>query len=675
MEIVFGGVTLEIVDGKVYVSDFVGKRKGANGKQPFSKIKLCSEVGKDGGVLYQAEEWNSLVYSSHELSKNGLTVVEKSDRLEVITSFTRYENTNAIAVEKEIKNISGRAQKIEEAATLILSGVGGGVENAKPTNFYKFVQSHHVECQPKKISLFDFGFFKSFSSFAKKLYFTNVGSWSTKAELPQGMIEDETTGGFLAFQIESNHNWHYELSAQGDDFYLALYGNSSPMHRYLRVLKAGESYKTARVAFSYGESLDDAIGQMTNYRREIAGKNAADESLPIIFNEYMHLSWDSPHEEKTKQYAKAIAEAGAEYYVIDCGWHDDMEDGVWVYPYMGRWKESKKNFPHGVRATTDYLRSLGMKAGLWIEPEIVGVKCEEMLAYYDDDCFLKRNGERICVSDKFILDFTNAKVQDYLNESLRRMIEDYGADYVKMDYNVDSWFVDGDFEAERKAYLAWVDALCARFPDVLFETCSSGGMRMDYETLKHFSIVSTSDQVRDWLYPYVAANILSAVLPEQAAVWSYPVSGFDTPPTAEQAQKEVSMEKIALNMINSMLGRLHLSSDLSLLNDGQRALIKEGVDYIKKLNQIKKLALPVFPLGFTDFSKDTVSCGLKAGNKLYLAVWVLRGNKSAVVPVKGAKKVNLAYPLALPTKYGYENGVLTVEFAQTNAARFFEIEL
>ena len=50
---------------------------------------------------------------------------------------------------------------------------------------------------------------------------------------------------------------------------------------------------------------------------------------------------------------------------------------------------------------------------------------------------------------------------------------------------------------------------------------------MDYETLKHFSIVSTSDQVRDFLYPYIAANVLSAVLPEQAAVWSYPVSSRD----------------------------------------------------------------------------------------------------------------------------------------------------
>ena len=679
-EIIFGGLKIEIIENRVFLTNFPGRRIVENEtsvaeKQPFSKIKLSTELQENRSVADKAEQWMTLFYVSHEIDANVLTVVERNKRIEVATTFTRYNGTNAIAVKKEIKNISDKAQKLEEATTLVLDGVGGGVQGAKTTYFHKFVQSHHVECQPKKMSLFDFGFFPSFSKYAKKLSFTNVGSWSTKMELPQGIVEDEKTGSFLMFQIESNHNWYYELSAQKDDFYLAMYGNSSPMHRYLRVLKPGESYQTARVAFCYGEFLDDVIGQMTGYRRQIAGKNKADEALPVIFNEYMHLSWDSPSEEKTKNYAKAIAEAGAEYYVIDCGWHDDMEDGVWVYPYMGRWKESKKNFPHGLKATTDYLRSLGMKAGLWIEPEIVGVKCDEMLQYYDDECFLKRNGERICVEDKFILNFTNPKVLSYLSETLRRMIEDYGADYVKLDYNVDSWFVDGDFEAERKAYLSWLDGMRARFENVLFETCSSGGMRMDYETLKHFSIVSTSDQIRDWLYPYVAANILSAVLPEQAAVWSYPVSLFEDQLTREKVQKEVTLEKIALNMINSMLGRLHLSSDLSLLDDQQRQLVKQGVDYIKKLNSVKREALHCFPLGFTDFEKDTVACGLKTKKKIYLAVWALRGNKKAIIPLKGAKRAIVSYPIALPTDFTMEKGVLTVDFNQTDTARFFEIDL
>ena len=128
-------------------------------------------------------------------------------------------------------------------------------------------------------------------------------------------------------------------------------------------------------------------------------------------------------------------------------------------------------------------------------------------------------------------------------------------------------------------------------------------------------------------------------------------------------------------MVNSILGRVHLSSDLSLLNREQFSLVQEGIAYIKKFNGIKRKAIPYFPIGFTDFSKDTVACGLRNGQKLYLAVWVLRGNQKAIVPLKGVKNVNVAYPLALPTEFSWQNEGLTVNFNQTNSARFFEIEI
>lgn len=647
---------------------------------PLSEIQLAggARPSLSHNLCIGASEAETLRFVSHEIKGNQLCIVEKNKYIEVVTSFISYGETNGVAVEKTIKNISGAAVKIETAATLVLGGAGvsAALENADKTYFTKFVQSHHAECQPRRFSLFDFGFFQSYARNFKKLSCANIGSWSTKEELPLGIIENAQSGEFLMFEIESNHNWYYEISATGEEFYLALCGNASPAHRYEKTLQPNKTYSCARVAVCFGKSLNETLGEMTKYRRHIAGKCAADEKMPVIFNEYMHLSWDSPREAKTKIYAPKVAEAGAEYYVIDCGWHDDMPDGVWVYPYMGRWRESRKNFPRGVRAITDYIRTLGMKAGLWIEPEIVGEKCEEMLAYYDDDCFLKRNGERIRVGEKYILDFRAEKVRAYLTETIRRMAEDYGADYIKMDYNVDAGFVDGDFEEERRAYLAWADDLRARFKNVLFETCSSGGMRMDYETLKHFSIVSTSDQVRDFLYPYIAGNVLAGVLPEQAAVWSYPVSSREIWTLSDG---NVSAEKVVLNMINAFLGRMHLASDLTKLSEENFTLVKEGVEYSKKLAKVKKASLPYFPLGFTDFSKDTVACGLKANEngkeKLYLAVWVLRGNRTAKIPIGGAKGAKVAYPKNLSTEFELGGEVLTVKFAESNSARFFEIEL
>lgn len=123
--------------------------------------------------------------------------------------------------------------------------------------------------------------------------------------------------------------------------------------------------------------------------------------------------------------------------------------------------------------------------------------------------------------------------------------------------------------------MEWIDAIRAAYPEVLIETCSSGGMRMDYETLKHFSIVSTSDQIDYKKYPYIAGNILSAVLPEQAAVWSYPVVGNGGPEDPFRSRrklggKEYRKEQIVMNMINSFMGRMHLASRIGAFERGKK---------------------------------------------------------------------------------------------------------
>lgn len=365
--------------------------------------------------------------------------------------------------------------------------------------------------------------------------------------------------------------------------------------------------------------------------------------------------------------------------MIDCGWHNE-EDGDKVYPYVGQWKESKARFPHGVRATTDYIRSLGMKAGLWIEPEIIGVQCEEMLSYYDENCFLHRGGKRIAVMGRHFLDFKAEKVINYLSEMIRRMVEDYGAQYIKMDYNEDVGVTDESLTADRSAYLDWIDTMRSCYPDVLMETCSSGGMRMDYATLKHFSLVSTSDQTDYRLYPYISADILSAVLPEQAAVWNYPVVGegvIGEPFEHDEkwVQENISDEQIVMNTVNALLGRMHLASHIELLSNAQFSLVQEGIEYYNKLTPVKKTALPYLPLGFTKFGASYAACGLKADNKLYLAVWNLDTEKEICIPVpEKIRTVKVGYPRSLETDFSFTKTALIVRFKNRYTARFLEIE-
>ena len=129
-------------------------------------------------------------------------------------------------------------------------------------------------------------------------------------------------------------------------------------------------------------------------------------------------------------------------------------------------------------------------------------------------------------------------------------------------------------------------------------------------------------------------------------------------------------------MINSLLGRMHLASDVSKLTDKQKELVKEGVTYFKSIANDKKRSVPYFPLGFTDFSQKTVAAGFKTDKKLYLAVWNLGGENKVEIPVsQGIKSVAVGYPKNIHLDYSFTETALTVRFSEPFQARFFEIEI
>lgn len=676
MEICFKNLRFELRGEKLTLVEWGNVQSTVGGCA--AEVHVCGE-NKDthlGVKMAQSSEGRRLAYESHTQSENCLEIVERSALVRVKTVYTAYDDTNAIRAHVEVTNISDDEIVLEEVSSFM--GVGlGGLDDADELYFTRFLQSHHAECQPRRRSFRDWGLFRANTQSQKRIAFSNVGSWSTKEELPQGIIENSKTGSFLMFQIESNSSWYYEIGDLPQQvYYLYLGGPNATFGHWSKPLQKGETYRSLSVALAFGDSLNGVIGEMTKYRRHISGKSVADESLPAIFNEYMHLSWDFPTEETTKKYAPQVAKTGVEYYVIDCGWHNE-EPSVGVYPYVGQWKESTVRFPSSVRAITDHIRSLGMKAGLWIEPEVVGIRCQEMLDYYDKDCFFQRNGRMVSTHGRYFLDYRNEKVREYMSETIRRMVEDYGADYIKCDYNQDCG-IGTDLNAltageglqeAAEAFLEWMQEMVEKYPNVIFEGCSSGGMRMDYRTLSVYSLLSTSDQVSYVHYPYIVGNVLAAVLPEQAAVWAYPVGSDTTTP-------EVSQNRIALNMINSFLGRMHLASHIDEMNEAQLALVKEGVDYYNSLTEAKKVGLPYFPNGFTHFDDDNVAAGFKTDEKIYLAVWCLKGDTNVSVDIpEGIESAKLAYPSDSKATYAVEGDTLKISFEETKTAVFFEITL
>ena len=670
----FGALCFSLGGGKIALN-------GA----PFVEIQIAGQ-NKDnhlGAKHVCLSEHAGLRYVSHERAGNVLRIVQESALVRAVSVFTSFEDSSAIAVYTEVTNISAEDMTVESVSSFVYPGLAP-TDELSGTYLYRFLQSHHGECRPRKNSLAELGLEKVTQAGQYRVAHANVGSWSTKEALPQGIVEHG--GRFTMFQIESSHSWYYELSDEAQQVYLYLGAADEDFCGWSKNLAPGQTYRTVTAALCFAESVGQAVADMTRYRRRIAGKHKEDESLPVIFNEYMHLSWDSPDPERTKRVAPYAARAGAEYYVIDCGWHDEVP-GSEVYPYVGAWRESKARFPDGLRKTTDFIRSLGMKAGLWIEPEVVGYKCNEMLGYYGDECFLHRHGKKICVMGRYFLDYRAQKVRGYMTETIRRMVEEYGAQYIKFDYNQDmgagtdsaSGSLGEGLEQSAAAFFSWADEMRGRFPQVLFETCASGGMRMDYETLKHFSIVSTSDQTDYRQYPYIAANVLAAALPEQAAVWSYPVAGVPAAlggaEAARWAEEHIGEERAAMNMVNAMLGRMHLASDLSLLTPRGFALVREGVSYYKKTAAAKKSGVPVFPDGFVSFGDRRAAAGYESGGRLYLAVWALGADRCVRVPLGGGfSRVAVGYPSGAAVAARIAKGQLSVRFTGAIRACVLEIE-
>lgn len=684
----FGFLEFETLDNQTYLTSHCGYKTEP---QAFTEVQIAGENSRShmNGKSVRSSEWDKLKYVFFDLSGNKLTIVRQSDKVRVETVFESFSDGNAIRVHNVLTNVSGEDIVLENVPVFVLKKLfGKTLKDSKSVFLTSFVQGHHTECQPRRNSLYELGMFEGNAESQRKAFFASVGSQTTKERLPQGILEDVESGKFLMFQIESASSWIYEIGDFDKGYYLALGNANFNYLNWSKKLKNGESYTGASIAMAYGQSFNEVICRMSDYRRTIKPFCIKDESLPAIFNEYMHLSWDSPSEENTAKIAPGIAKTGVKYYVIDCGWHNE-EDGKIIYPYVGQWKESKARFPHGIRYTTDFIRSLGMKAGLWIEPEIVGVKCSEMLEYYDDACFLTRFGKKIAVGDRYFLDYRNAKVRNYMTETIRRMVEDYGADYIKFDYNQDlgagtdkaaNSFGDG-LERCAEAFLDWVREIKARFQNVIFEHCASGGMRLDYKFLSEYSIVSTSDQTDYKKYAYIAGNILSAVLPEQAAVWSYPVDTFDKngksfESTFEFVNENISEEQIVFNMINGFLGRIHLASCINLFDNSKFGLIRDGLKVYESLAEFKKTAYPFFPNGLCNFGDDFVSCGLIKGNKLFLAVWNVSGKSERKIDLgKAIRSVKVVYPARNRIEFVANDNVLSVAFTESAQARFFEIDL
>ncbi|WP_030474963.1 glycoside hydrolase family 36 protein [Lentzea albidocapillata] len=502
----------------------------------------------------------------------------------------------------------------------------------------------------------------------------STGTWSTGTVLPTGGLVDRRTDQAWLWQVEHNGAWRWEVAERMNGVYVALLGPTDIDHQWQQRLLPGESFTSVPVSVAVSASgVDGAIAALTRHRREIVRPHRDLTALPVVFNDYMNTLMGDPTTEKLLPLIDAAADAGAEVFCVDAGWYDN---GSSWWDGVGEWEPSSTRFPAGIEEVIGHIRARGMVPGLWLEPEVIGVR-SPMGDRLPESAFLQRGGFRLVEHGRYHLDLRDPRAVAHLDAVVDRLVGELGVGYFKLDYNIDGGAgtdvaadsVGAGLLACNRAHLAWLDAVLDRHPGLVLENCASGAMRMDYAMLSRMQLQSTSDQQDHLRYPPIAVAAPMSVLPEQSASWAYPQPGM-------------SAEEMAFTLCTGMLGRLYLSGRLDAMTAAQLDSVRAAVRVHQEIRADLAAAVPLWPLGLPAWDDRWLSLAMKSGDLTYLAVWRRGGDRTDVTlplpHLRGADiELDVLHPSDLPEwtcDWDADAGVLSMTAHRVPAsARLFRI--
>ena len=620
--------------------------------------------GSKMAALQPGHDWKYVCSSDiHNRFGRKIEIVQQKESLFLTSHYQFYHGVSAVRCWTEIQN-SGEPLTLEYLSSCALTGL---LQQANARDVTARVHIPHNtwygEAQWTCHSLAGLGYAPVLNrASTKRISLHTTGSWACSDYLPMGAFEDAEGRHTLLWQIENSSSWHWELSDAGQQMYLLLSGPNWQENGWSILLNTGETFTTVPCAIVYAEDgFEAAVQQMTRYRRLIRRPNADNEHPSVIFNDYMNCLMGDPTTAKELPMIKAAAEAGCKYYCVDAGWYSD---GPW-WDGVGEWLPSKARFPGGLMEVLDAIRAHGMIPGLWLELEVMGIKCP-LADQLPDSWFFQRRGKRIIRRSRYQLDYANPEVRAYAHGIIKRLVEEYGVGYIKMDYNINAGVgTDRDcltsgegLLRHTRAYQAWLDEVFIRYPDLVIENCSSGGMRMEYSQLSRHSIQSVTDQTDYRLMAAIACNCPTAVTPEQAAIWSYPLRDGDA-------------EETCFNMINAMLLRIHQSGHLAEMDEARKALVHEAIRIHLDLVDELKEGVPFWPLGLATFQRKSFALGIDCGEHSYIAVWnVSDAPESIALPLQKAEKAELLYPTTLPRSWSQDDHFVRITLQGRTASLF-----
>lgn len=265
-------------------------------------------------------------------------------------------------------------------------------------------------------------------------------------------------------------------------------------------LAPGEEFTAPQVALCYSAA---GAGQASReyhdfFRNRVINPAFAHAKRPVVLNNWEATYFDV-NEEKLFAIIDEAALLGADTFVLDDGWFARRNADNCS---LGDWYANLDKFPGGLKGIIDKCKSVGLKFGLWLEPEMVS-EDSDLYRAHPDFAIAKRGTEPCRSRNQLVLDLTKREVVDYLVGVISRLLAENDISYIKWDKNRDmtEFYSDG-LAADRQGefqhrytlgFYELADRLTSAFPDVLFEGCAGGGGRFDGGVLYYFPQIWTSD--------------------------------------------------------------------------------------------------------------------------------------------------------------------------------------
>lgn len=394
----------------------------------------------------------------------------------------------------------------------------------------------------------------------------------------------ETAGNCWAFSLVYSGNFIAQAEVDQIDTLRFVMGIAP--QNFSWELKPGASFQAPEVLLCFSDYGFDALSNRLNgfqMQHLVRGKYRT-ERCPILVNNWEATYFDFD-EERLLALAREAKEVGIEMLVLDDGWFGERNDDT---TSLGDWFVNRQKLPDGLAGFGAKLRALGLQFGLWFEPEMVSpISC--LMEQHPDWCLHIPGRENVTSRSQCVLDMGLSAVQEYLFERMSGLIREAKLAYIKWDMNrsitnARSMALPPHRQGEVwHRYILGVYALLERllnaFPQLLIESCASGGGRYDAGMLYYSPQVWASDNT----------DAVDRLKIQYGNSFGFPMKTMGSHVSVCPNHQTGRTAPLETRALTAMCGSFGYEMDLTQLSDAEKKQIKAQIELFKHQWQLHQL--------------------------------------------------------------------------------------